>query len=523
SARVTAMADALLRRTSYAAFIQDDWKITTKLTLNIGVRYENPRPWHDKYRGIMNVQLTNPGVGPNGILPNAPPPILTRPGSGDFYQGLNFHFADGQLTQAGDQYMGRSLVNADNNNFAPRIGLAYSPPDRWTFRAGFGMFYVQDEGNAVFDMARNLAGRDLYIASIENRSGSLTAPWALEQASASCTGWSGPCLSKPQVLANIQGMRTPYVDQWLFNIQRQLSENIVLEVGYQGNEGHKLERFRLYNQPVVKSGPTDTRSVTQRTPWPQYGRIQEVDGGDNSNYHALSEKLTQRFSNGLTYLIAFTWSKAIDDGSALRTNSGDTLWPVNSYNLPAERGLSQFDLGRRFVASYVYELPFGAGKPWVNQGIGSKLVGGWQLGGIVTFADGTPVNVTQLGDTAGLNTLGNQPDATGISPVPANRTAQKFWNIAAIDVTNPNLSYQPGNMGRNTLLSPGTASGDMSLARTIKIHESHSLNVRFEAFNAFNHPNWVTPSADARNPATFGVVTSARAMRQLQFAIKYIF
>ncbi|HLJ16158.1 MAG TPA: TonB-dependent receptor [Bryobacteraceae bacterium] len=523
SARVVAMADAMLRRSSFAGFLQDDWKITTKLTLNIGVRYENARPWHDKYRGMMNVQLFNPGVGPNGILPNAAPPIITRPGNGDFYQGLNFHFADGQGTQAGDQYMGRSLVNPDNNNFAPRIGLAYSPTDHWTFRAGFGVFYVQDESNPVFDMSRNMAGRDLYITSIENRNANLTAPWALEQASASCTGWTGTCLKAPQLLANVQGMRTPYVDQWLFNIQRQLTQNLVLEVGYQGNEGHKLDRFRLYNQPIVKSGPTDTSSVAQRTPWPQFGRIQEVDGGDNSNYNALSAKLTQRFSSGLTYLIGYTWSKAIDDGSALRTNAGDTLWPVNSYNLKAERGLSQFDVPRRFVASTVYELPFGHGKPWVNQGFVSKLAGGWQLGGIFTFADGTPINVTQLGDTAGLNTLGNQPDATGISPIPAHRSAQQFWNIGAIDVTNPNLSWEPGNIGRNTLFSPGRADGDLSLARTIKIHESHSLNVRFEAFNAFNHPNWNTPSADARNPATFGVITSAKAMRQLQFALKYMF
>ena len=130
SARALAMADALLRHSSYYAYIQDDWRITPKLTLNLGVRYENARPWYDKYRGIMNVQLSGPGVGRNGIIPNAPVPIFTRPGSGDFYQGLNFHFADGQATQAGDQYMGRGMVNPDNNNFAPRLGLAYSPSDR---------------------------------------------------------------------------------------------------------------------------------------------------------------------------------------------------------------------------------------------------------------------------------------------------------------------------------------------------------------------------------------------------------
>jgi hypothetical protein len=180
-------------------------------------------------------------------------------------------------------------------------------------------------------------------------------------------------------------------------------------------------------------------------------------------------------------------------------------------------------LPRRFVASYLYELPFGNGKPWLTDGFLSKLAGGWQLGGLLTFADGTAMNVSQLGDTAGLNTLGNQPDATGISPIPSNQSAQRFWNIAAINVTNPALSWRPGNMGRNTLFTPGTQTFDASLMRDIKLYESHVLNFRFEAFNALNHPNWNAPSADARNPSTFGVITSARSMRQLQFALKYSF
>lgn len=520
SARVVAMANGMLRRTSWYGYVQDDWRITPKLTLNLGLRYENARPWVDKYRGIMNVQLFNSGVGPEG---NSKLPVITRPGEGDFYEGLNFHFADGQLTQAGDQSMGRGLVNPDNNNFAPRIGLSYSPTDRWTVRAGLGVFFVQDSGNPVFDMARNLAGRDLFITSIEQRNAVLEDPWALERQRFTCTGYSGTCLGQPQILGNIQNMRTPYMNQWMFNIQRQLTNDLALEVGYLGNEGHKLQRFRIYNQPVLKTGPTDTRSVAERTPWPAYGRLQEVDGVDNSNYHALSAKLTQRFSRGLTYMIGHTWAKAIDGGSAIRTNSGDTLWPVNNYNLHAERGLSQFDIRQRFVASFVYELPFGPGRRFETSSVLGAFVGGWQLGGIVTLADGTPINFAQLGDTAGLNTLGNQPDATGVSPIPTDRSAQQFWNIASVNFTSPELSWRPGNMGRNTLNRPGTKLADFSLAKNFRLYESHTLNFRLEAFNALNHPNWNAPSSDARSPANFGVITSAKTMRQLQFALKYIF
>ncbi|MBL8235808.1 MAG: TonB-dependent receptor [Bryobacterales bacterium] len=523
AARVVSMANAMLRRSSFYAYFQDDWKITNRLTLNIGIRYENPRPWVDKYRGILNVQLFDPGVNGNGLRADSKPPILTRPGNGDFYDGLNFHFANGQTTQSGDQFMGRGLVNPDNNNFAPRLGISYSPSDRWTVRAGAGVFYVQDAGNPTFDMARNQAGRDLFITNIERRNASMTDPWAFARANASCTGWAGTCLLAPQVLGNIQNMRTPMVMQWLFNVQRELARNMVLEVGYQGNGARKLPRFRLYNQPVLKTGPTDTRTVAQRTPWPAFGRLQEVDGVDNSNYNAFSAKLTQRFTNGLTFMLGYTWAKAIDYGSAIRTNSGDTLWPTNSYNLHAERGLSQFHIGRRLVGSFVYELPFGAGKRMLPEGVAAKIAGGWQLGGIVTLADGAPINVAQLGDTAALNTLGNQPDATGVSPIPSDRSQYKFWNIAAINVTNPELSWRPGNMGRNTLLRPGTALADLSLARNLRIREGHTLNFRFETFNSANHPNWNAPGSDARNPSTFGVVTSARTMRQLQFALKYVF
>jgi len=209
--------------------------------------------------------------------------------------------------------------------------------------------------------------------------------------------------------------------------------------------------------------------------------------------------------------------------AAARTNSGDNLQPVNSYDFKAERGLSQFHVGRRFVASYVYELPFGAGKPFANQGVIGKIAGGWQLGGIVTLSDGAPVSVAMIADTAALNANGNRPDATGISPIPANRSTAQFWDIAAINVTNPELSFRTGNMGRNTLFRPGTRLADLSLARNIRIRESHTLNFRFEAFNSTNHPNWNAPGSDARSPSTFGVITSARTMRQLQLALKYTF
>ncbi len=523
--RVLSEGDAMMRSSYYAGYFQDDWKVSRKLTLNLGLRYENIRPWVDKYNAMINMQMTSTGVGPAGayLVPNAPLPILTRPGNQDFYTGFKFRYAQGQLVQAGDQYMGRGLVNPDNRDWGPRIGLAYNPGEHWSIRAGFGVFYVQDVGNIVFDMARNMGGKDGYVIGANQRTTYLSSPWATETGSPLCPGWGGVCVVAPQIQANMQNNRTPYIEQYMLNVQRELTHNLVLEAGFLGNEGHHLDRFQVYNQAIFPSGPTDKSSIASRRPWPAYGPIQEVAGVVNSNYNALNGKLTQRLTKGLTYTLAFTWSKAIDGGSATRTNGGDTLWPNNSYTLNTMRGPSQFNLPHRFVGSYVYNLPFGRGTSLLTHGLAAAVAGGWQLGGILTLADGTPVQGSTLGDTANIGNLANYPFVTGASPIPSNRSASHYWNAAAFDFTNPNLTWQPGNEGRNVLTSPGTTSLNASLARDIRIKESHTVNFRFEAFNALNHPNWNTPPNDPRSQGTFGIVTSAKSMRSLQFALKYSF
>jgi hypothetical protein len=152
-----------------------------------------------------------------------------------------------------------------------------------------------------------------------------------------------------------------------------------------------------------------------------------------------------------------------------------------------------------------------------------KVIGGWQVGSILTFGDGTPTNVGTIGDNAGLNQLGSYPNASGISPFPETRTPQRFWIREAIDTTAAELAWLPGNVGRNVLIKPGTRQWDFSAVKRTSIREGHSLEFRMEAFNAGNHPNWNSPSTNARSATTFGVVTSARTMREVQFGLKYLF
>lgn len=528
--RALAPANTMARASFYAGYIQDDWKVSRQVTLNVGFRYENVRPWVDKYSALINAQLFGWGVGfapgnPNGtyLLPNnaAITPIITRPNCKNFYDGLNFRFADVQPVQCGDQ-MGPGLTDPSNRNFGPRFGFAYNPAVHWSIRAGYGIFYVQDVANGVYDMSRNTAGRDSIVVPNSARVTQLSDPWAAETASPACAGYDGTCLVRTQFNAYYQGNHTTYVEQYMFNIQRELTRDAVLEVGYLGNQGHHLLRFVLANQAVPKTGPTDNSSLASRRPWPGLGGIQELMDIGNSNYHSLSAKLTQRPAKGLTYTIAFTWMKSLDYGSAVR---GGPSWPPDSYNLRALYGPSDFAVPLRFVASYVYALPFGPGRSMVNHGFASYIVGGWQLGGIFTKYSGLPIagQYCALGDTATLGTLANSGNYTGVSPVPANRDMYHWWNAAAFNSTDPTLSWLPGNAGRNAMNGIGAATLDASLSRDIGVWESHKVNIRFEAFNATNHPNYGTPSIDYQVPSTFGVINSARTMRQLQFSLKYSF
>jgi TonB dependent receptor-like, beta-barrel len=189
-----------------AFFIDDSWKIAPRLTLSLGLRYENNPPYYDKYHSIVNAQLSS-------IDDPARHPVLVRPGSGDFYDGVPFVFGGGIQVARGSSLMGRSLINRDNNDFAPRLGLAYSPTSKWTIRSGFGVFYVQDAGNAVFDLGRNVAGRLQQPTDSNFPDLTLMVPFR-------DIGGVATTVNTPYVLAYMQGRRTPYVLEYTLNLQR---------------------------------------------------------------------------------------------------------------------------------------------------------------------------------------------------------------------------------------------------------------------------------------------------------------
>lgn len=521
--RIVSLYDASLRATSWAFFLQDTWRIGRRLTLDWGLRYEYTPPYHEADRGIVNAQVFDIGVGAGGLLADTRTPILTRPGVGDFYDGFRFRYADVPPVQSGDQHLGRRLVASDANDWAPRLGIAYSPTYRWVIRSGFGVFYSQDIGQARFEMARNLSGRDRLTANQERPDLTLERPWSAPRLNTACSNWDGVCISRPFLFNNVHGRRTPYVMQWMFDLQRQIADSIRVQAGYHGNGGRRLERLRPFNQGVSRGGPSDRSDLAERQPWPQYGILQQVDGVSNSTYHALNLKAESRYSDSLAFTANYTWSKSIDYGSAIRNAFGDRLFPIDHYDLSREKALSQFHVGHRFATSFLYPLPYARdGSRLRRRGFAARVLGGWQLGGFVSVSAGQPIDVGGISDRNRTGAT-NFPDATGINPFVDNPTADRFWNVEAFDPSNPELAYRNGNAGRTVLRAPGLVNWDASLLKNIPFSETQKLQLRLEAFNALNQTNWLTPGNDSRNRNSFGTVSAARPMRVFQFGIKYLF
>jgi len=512
--------------------------VNPSLTLTMGLRYEYTPPFKDRYRGIMNVQMFCPGVDETGIDENCQTPVLVRPGEGDFHEDLSVHMADRVPTATGDDVLfNRATVKKDLNDWGPRFGIAYQPDQKTTIRTGFGMYYSQDTGNPVFDMGRNFGFRQSARGLEDVPTVNLSNPWetAAGGAQLQCSNWDGPCVAGLYTFANDARRRTPYVMQYLLNVQRQITDTMLVEVGYSGNQGRKLQRMYGFNTPVERSDPLDQTSLDDRRPWGGdiYGRIQTIANVSNSNYNALALKLRQRNQNGLTYLLGYTWARAIDLGSGIRTNSGDNLFPVSSYELSQERGLSQFHTAHRLTASVLYDLPFR-----FDNRLLETIAGGWQLGSIFTLSTGTPFNGGNCGDT-NSNAQGNRGDATGVSPFVDDPTPQEFFARDRSDGRGPaaitcfvpvtidgrelnQLSARQGNVARNVYIGPGVGNWDFSAMKSFAVTERVNVEFRFESFNFANHPQWNNPDTNV-NSLNYGRIVSARDMRTNQFALKLNF
>ncbi len=509
------IANAKFRATGFALYFDDNWKVSQRVTINWGVRYELTPPWEDQtgtlFNGIVPFDVRAESVPDRGVYP-----FFMRQGSPrqDCYEGISLRWTDIEVRCDGS--LGNRLVGIDKNDWAPRFGITWAPSEKWVIRTGAGVFYSQDTGNPRFDMARNLAGR------LRDNSNQQFPNMTWDNSLSSIAGGVAN-VPRPYTFANPYDRRTTYSHQYMFNVQRELPMNTLFEVGYMGNLSRHLESLRAVNEAIPVNPTVDNRPIFARSPFPNFGRIQLVDNGGNGSYNSLGVKLTKRYSNGITYLASYTWAKSIDTATAIRNQGGDTLFPQNSYCRTCEKARSSHDTRQRFVTSALWDLPFGKGRKYaIDNPVANGIAGGWQLGSILTFQTGFPITVTNGQDASNTGAFFDRPNSTGQdAALPrGQQDPRRFFNTTAFFA---NLPGTHGNVGRNTLTGPGIIGWDFSMLKNFNFNESTYLQYRLEAFNFPNHPNWGNPNTNV-SAGAFGTITGTRTnMRNLQMALKLVF
>jgi hypothetical protein len=527
-----ALVSSDFRNSEWATYLDDTWKVAPHLTITAGLRWEVAQPMLDASGRGVNIQL-------NGTLPSvanvadmSKHPVYVRTGNnGNFYEGIDFRYqpyyaGQGQqvagspaLQVARDGRMGSRLIATDYNNFAPRLGIAWSPSSAWVVRAGFGFFYSQESKNSIFDLNRGLGGRtgrtpdNTYSAPNFGYSNFINASILPVTLPVGLT-WGAD-----------YHLPTTYSMTYLLNIQRTLGKSTTLEAGYSGSGSRHLANLINAAQPLPGSTP-----IVTRLPYPEFGAagIQFLKDDGVGNYNGLGAKISQRFGNNLTTLFSYTWSKSLDDGSAIR-GPGNDFVAQDARCRACDYGYSTFDVPHRFVASVLYSLPFGKGQRFLNHGgVLNQVVGGWQVSTITTIQSGSTTE-TSSWDSAGVvfSPNGNRTNCyAGVNQVFDNPTAAGYFNPAAFYNT---VAPEFGNCARNNLRGPKQVNIDFSTFKDFRIAERQAIQFRLEMFNAPNHVELGTPntgwgSSNKAPSANFGTITGTRAnMRQIQFALKYNF
>jgi hypothetical protein len=472
-----------LRSRSYNLFFNDSVRVTKNLTLIGGLRYEYNSPPVDAFD---RANIYDPATR-----------TLVRVGTGG---------------------VPRSGFEADKNNFAPRVGLAWTIGEKGNtvLRAGYGVYYDQSPlapGEALyfnapyfdFNLFFSLPGLPLTL----NNPFPSFFPFPLPDSA----------------LAIQRDLRTPYMQHWSASVQQQLGRSRVLEVAYVGSKGTNLLSARDINQPQPSVLPPGLPFVPRPNPF--FDDITELESRASSRYNALQVRLQQRLDRGLSVLASYTWSKSTDDASNFFSSAGDPNFPQDSNNPQAERARSNFDVRHRLVLSYSYDLPIGRGQARLaDRGWVSTLLTGWQTLGIVTLQTGRPFTVALLPEIdnsgTGRSALGfganDRPNLVG-NPNLTRPTPEQWFNTSAFVFPPPGTF---GNAGRNILDGPGYQSVNVSLVKNTALSERFKLQLRAEVFNLFNHPNFNLPDNFLGSP-TFGRITSARDPRHIQFGIKLLF
>jgi hypothetical protein len=491
-----------LRQHVNSLYFQDDLRLTSRLALNLGLRWDFATPLYERNNHYSNFD-----------------PITDQM----------------DLATTGSLFQ-RSLVHPDYKDWGPRLGLAYSIDSKTVVRTGYGISYTffNRPGSALEGINAPQS-----IFGVLNQSitpGSMPPAGFLTTQNSFTTGIDNPATFNPansNVVYIPSNTRWPYVQNWVLSVQREVFKNTVFEVAYNGNHSLRLPILGDFNQ-ANPNAPGGTLGVQARRPIPTFGPITWVDPAGNNNYNGLSARFEHRFSSGLYLLNSFTWGHALGDSEqALEYYSGYVeANPQNIHDLAAEYGPSSFDIKLNNVTSVVYQLPFGRNRKFGSNmnGFVDVVAGGWEVTSIISAHTGTPLNVyygpSTANDVTGLSNdyRGEaflRPNVTGTAT--AQTTAQMLNTFfAGYTFTTPPSSDPFGDLGRNAFRAPGFSQWDFSANKTFRIREGMALQFRSEFFNFTNHTNFGIPDTKTTD-AAFGTIRSTYPARQIQFAAKLMF
>ena len=484
-------------------YVQDDWKVTQRLTLNLGLRYEFASP-----QWVSDNHLANFNPATNSLI---------QAHSGDLYD--------------------RSLQEPQLHNFAPRIGLAWRPFDQKTvIRTAYGISYQQfnrlggenllayNGPNIIDAQIDQIPGQGI-CASPSSPAQTCFRPtyFGFPDNFASPANFD-PLRSQARYIPN--GNPTGYVQSWHFTVQRELAKDLVLDMAYVGNRGVHLMILADYNQ-AAPNQPGQNLSLQARRPIPNFAYIEVAFGDGNSTYNGLQAKLEKRFSHGLYLINSFTWSKALDDAPGhLEAYNGDQT-RVNFADIANDKGYSNYNQPLNDTISLVYDLPFGKGRRFLSgaSGVVQNALGGWQFTAINTAASGLPINLTYSPTSQfQVSTAPNYRPNVSCNPVTpeGQRTTSNYLNKACVSVpTDP--SHPWGNASRNSVRGYPFYQLDVGMHKQFALlSERYKLEFRAEAFNLLNQTNFQAPNSNISS-AAFGSITSTFPARQVQYAAKILF
>lgn len=537
----------------WATYIQDDWKVSQKLTINLGLRYEFDVPRTERFNRLSYFDR------------DAPSPIAGAVPASAFFNPADLR---GAIVFVDEN--NRRQVATDKNNFGPRIGFAYNVADKTVIRSAYGLYYmpshVQAAGHSGSAGMMGFNSQSNMIVSLDGRIPLRTIDNPFPD------GFNlppGNSLGAATFLGlNIGGGNggvfttnaTPYVQQWNVNIQRDLPGNLIAEIAYLGSKGTKL----LIGESGLALGQVDPSYLSLGTalqdqvpnpffgiitnpssplrfatvqrarllrPFPQYDGVGafRVPGAE-SIYHAMTLRVDKRYSNGISLLSSYTWGKLIDDASTTVGFLGQAGAQQNAYDRAADRSISSQDIRHRFVTSFIYELPFGHGRRFGRDWSGAldSVLGGWQLNGIATFQSGLPLIITQGINNTNLFSPSQRPTWNGTDPnisgdVSRDDKIRKWFDTSAFSVTP---AFRFGNTPRvmPNLRGDGVKSVDLSLFKNNYFNDGKwNAQIRLEVFNVFDRVQFGLPNTQVGN-SSFGIVSSqSNAPRQIQVAMKLLF